>query len=136
MAKHPDRQARPVTAFQNIADDKVAGRWLLATPGSQLSLSQASSQEAFLAHLCLASLAVMTGGWIGKKVGRRGEIIDKWGDAIMNCQDIYADTWRQRHDRVKQHVMSEAIISEVHVDCEVYGQFLNLLPATLMEEGG
>ena len=26
LAEHPDRQARPVTAFPNIADDKCAGR--------------------------------------------------------------------------------------------------------------
>ena len=54
----------------------------------------------------------------------------------MNCQDIFGDTWRRCHDQIKQHVMSEALLSGVHVDCEVYGQFADLLPATLMQEGG
>ena len=125
-----------MTVFQNIADDKVAGRWLLATPGSQLSLSSSAFQEAMSAHLCLPSPAVVKGGLVGKRVGRNKEVIDKFGDSIMNCTDIYGDTWRTRHDRIKQHVMSEAMLSGIYVDCEVYGQFSDLLPASLMEEGG
>ena len=136
LATHPDKLARPVTVFQNVADDKVAGRWLLATPGSHLSLSTSAFQEAMSAHLCLPSPAVVKGGLVGKKVGRNKEVIDKFGDAIMNCTDIYGDTYRTRHDRIKQHVMSEAMLSGVFVDCEVYGQFSDLLPASLMEEGG
>ena len=34
---------------------------------------------------------------------------------------------------LKWGVMSEALLSGVHVDCEVYGQFSDLLPAVLME---
>ena len=70
LATHPDKLARPVTVFQNVADDKVAGRWLLATPGSHLSLSTSAFQEAMSAHLCLPSPAVVKGGLVGKKVGR------------------------------------------------------------------
>ena len=136
LVKHPDKQARPVTAHQNIADDKVAGSWLLATPGSDLSISGSAFQEAISAHLCLASPAIINGGWFGKKVGRKGEVIDKFGDSVMNCQDLFGDTWGHHHDTIKQHVMSEAPLSGIHVDCEVYGQFSDLLPAVLMEEGG
>ena len=57
------------------------------------------------------------------------------GETVMNCTDIYGDTYRTRHDRIKQHVMSEAMLSGVYVDCEVYGQFSDLLPASLEEEG-
>ena len=39
LARHSDRLARSVTAYQNISDEKVAGCWLLATPGSDLSIS-------------------------------------------------------------------------------------------------
>ena len=35
----PDRDAHPVTAFQDIADDKCAGRWMLAAPGPDLGLT-------------------------------------------------------------------------------------------------
>ena len=78
-----------------------------------------------LAHLCLASPAIVNGGWVGKKVGRNGEVINKYGDTVMNCSDIYHNTWCRRHDRIKQHVMSEAILSGVHVEFEV--QFSDLL---------
>ena len=70
LAKHQDRLARPVTAYQNISDDKVAGRWLLATPGSELNISGSAFQEAMSAHLCLPSPAIVNGGWVGKPVGR------------------------------------------------------------------
>ena len=87
-------------------------------------------------HLCLPSPAIVKGGWVGKRVGREGKVIDKFADSVMNCHDIYADTWRNRHDRIKEHVVSEAIHSGVYVDCEVYGQFSDLLPASVTEEGG
>ena len=38
IKSHQDTIAQPTKVFQNIADDKVAGRWLLATPGSNLQL--------------------------------------------------------------------------------------------------
>ena len=89
LETYPDRDARPVTAFANLADDKVAGRWLLAVPGSDLSLSSSVFKEALSTHLCLPSPAVVDGGWVGKSVGRRGVLIDKFGDSIMNCNDIF-----------------------------------------------
>ena len=73
---------------------------------------------------------------MGKPVGKRGITIDKFGDSLMTCHDIFGDTWRKRHDSVKQHVVTEALLSGVHVDCEVYGLFSDLLPAVIQEEGG
>ena len=32
--------------------------------------------------------------------------------------------------------MSEALLSGVFADCEVYGQFSDLLPASLVQDGG
>ena len=136
LASHHDREARPVTAFPNIADDKVAGRFLLATPSSDLSMSATVFKEAISAHLCLASPALREGGWVGKVVGKEGKIIDKFGDSIMCCKEIPGDSWRKRHDLVKQHVVAEAALSGVSIDCEVYGLFSDLLPAALSEEGG
>ena len=43
---------------------------------------------------------------------------------------------RKGVQNLKWGVMSEALLSGVHVDCEVYGQFSDLLPAVLMEPGG
>ena len=73
LKQHTDRQARPVTVFQNLSDDKVASRWLLASPGSENSISGSAFQEAMSAHLCLPSPAIVNGGWVGKTVGRRGD---------------------------------------------------------------
>ena len=136
LSQHPDRSARPVTAYQNIADDKVAGRWLLATPGNGLSMSRPVFQEAFARHLCLPSPAIREGGWEGKQLGRQRQTVDKFGDTVVNCESVTGDTWRKRHDSTKQQVMHEALLAGVHIDCEVYGLFSDLLPAVLNEEGG
>ena len=32
LAAHPHQDARPVTVYQNVSDDKCAGSWLLAIP--------------------------------------------------------------------------------------------------------
>ena len=136
LQRHPDREARPVTVFPNVADDKVAGRWLLATPSRDLSMSTPVFHEAMSAHLCLPSPAIRDGGWVGKRVGGRGKMIDKFGDAVMCCNDICGDTWRRRHDIVKQQIVTEATLANLPIDCEVYGLFSDLLPANLQLEGG
>ena len=136
ISVHHDRDARPVTVFPNVAEDKCAGRWLLTSGGRDLGLSSAVFKEALSSHLCLPSPAIQGGGWVGKAVGTRGAIIDKFGDAVMSCGEICGDTWRRRHDGVKQAVVQESLLSGVQVDCEVYGLFADLLPAVLVREGG
>ena len=42
----------------NVADDKVAGRWLLATHNRDLSMSTPVFKEAMSAHICLPSPAI------------------------------------------------------------------------------
>ena len=54
----------------------------------------------------------------------------------MSNHHIVGDSWRKRHDTVKQHVMAEAALAGIAADCEVYGLFSNLLPAALTGEGG
>ena len=49
---------------------------------------------------------------------------------------IFGDAWRRRHDSIKQHLVSEALLAGVHTDCEVYGLFSDLLPAVLQQDGG
>ena len=39
LAAHPDQDARPVTVYQNVLDDKCAGSWLLAIPSRDNCLS-------------------------------------------------------------------------------------------------
>ena len=124
--------------FFNIADDKCAGRWLLATPSQDLGISSAAFREALSAHLCLPSPAIRDGGWTGKRVGKgkREEVIDKFGDAVMCCRDLCRDSWRHRHDDFQQFLMSEAALSSFHLDCEIYNRFSDLLPASLEMDGG
>ena len=69
LKRHPDREARPVTVFPNISEDKCAGSWLLATPSPDLSLSAKIFREAFSAHLSLPSPELRDGGWVGRPVG-------------------------------------------------------------------
>ena len=54
----------------------------------------------------------------------------------MCCNDICGDTWRRRHDVVKQQIVTEVTLAKVPIDCEVYGLFSDLLPADLQQEGG
>ena len=44
-------------------------------------------------------------------------------------KSIPGDTWRKRHDSVKQDIVSKAAHAGVQVDWEVYGVFSDLLPA-------
>ena len=81
LERHPDRVARPVTAYQNI--DKLSGAWLLALPGPETGISSKVFSEAMAAHLCLPSPAVVAGGWVGKNTVRGGAVIDQFGDAVM-----------------------------------------------------
>ena len=136
LSTHQDRDARPVTVFPNVSEDKCAGRWLLSSGGRDLGLSAAVFREALSSHLCLSSPAIRDGGWEGKAVGTRGAVIDRFGDAVMGCSEICGDTWRRRHDGVKQAVVQESLLSGVQVDCEVFGLFSDLLPAVLVREGG
>ena len=136
LAAHPDRDARPVTVYQNVSDDKCAGSWLLAIPSRDNCLSSPVFKEALSAHLCLPSPSVRQGGWVGKPVGTKGQVIDKFGDSILCSAEIPGDSWRHRHDTVKMAIYQEACLSKVPADCEVYGLFGDLLPAALLEEGG
>ena len=136
LAEHPNKDARPVTAYENVADDKCAGSWLLAIPNRDNCLSTPIFKEAISSHLCLPSPALREGGWVGRPVGSRGVVVDKFGDNILCCHEIPGDSWRHRHDEVKMAVYREACLSKVPADCEVYGLFGDLLPAALLEEGG
>ena len=136
LEQHPDRDARPVTVYQNISDDKCAGSWLLAIPNRDNSLSSKVFKEALSAHLCLPSPALREAGWVGRPVGTRGEVADQFGDAVMCCNQIPGDSWRHRHDKVKMATYMDACLAKVPADCEVYGEFSDLLPAVLQEEGG
>ena len=113
LAAHPDRDARPVAAHQNISDDKCAGAWLLAIPSRDNCLSTPVFREALSAHLCLPSPALREGGWVGRPVGTSGQVVDRFGDTILCCSEIPGDSWRHRHDTVKMAIYLEATLDKV-----------------------
>ena len=133
LQRHGDREARPVTVFQNF--DEISGAWLLALPGPDNGLSSPVFSEAMAAHLCLPSPAVTAGQWVGKTTVRGGAVIDKFGDAIMCCKHLPGDTWRARHDTGKLAIVSECLDAKVVHDCEVYGLFADLIPAQASDQG-
>ena len=71
LSRHPNREARPVTVFPNISDDKCAGSWLLAIPSTDLSLSSWVFKEALSSHLCLPSPELREGATVGE--GKAGK---------------------------------------------------------------
>ena len=133
LERHTDRVARPVTVYQNF--DKLSGAWLLALPGPDTGLSSTVFSEAMAAHLCLPSPAVVNGGWVGKNIVRGGAIIDRFGDAVVNCNHLPGDTWRQRHDTGKLAIVNECVNAGLIHDCEVYGLFADLIPAQAVAQG-
>ena len=133
LREHHDRLARPVTVYQNF--DKLSGAWLLALPGSTTGLSSPVFSEAMAAHLCLGSPSLISSGWVGRTVGRKGLTIDSYGDAVMNCDDLPGDTWRHRHDTIKTAIVAECLDAKVPHDCEVYGLFSDLIPAAAEADG-
>ena len=133
LVRHADREARPVTVFQNF--DKISGAWLLSLPGPDTGLSSPVFREAMAAHLCLPSPAVAAGGWVGKSTVRGGAVIDMFGDAVMNCKHLPGDTWRARHDTGKLAIVTECINAGLIHDCEVYGLFADLIPAQALALG-
>jgi hypothetical protein len=133
LSQHPDREARPVFVFQNF--DKMSGAWLLGSPGARNGLSSPVFAEALASHLCLPSPAVMAGNWVGKPVGSKGWVMDVFGDRLMCCNEIPGDSWRIRHDSVKQTISTLCSESGLQHDCEVYGLFADLIPEEAQVQG-
>ena len=86
----PDREARPVTVFNNF--DKLSGAWILALSTHTTGLMGRTFMEAMAAHICLPTPALSGSGW-ASRFGRSGRVVDVFGDAVMNCHDLPGDTW-------------------------------------------
>ena len=63
-------------------------------------------------------------------------MIDRFGDAVMNCKHLPGDTWRQRHDTGKLAIVYECLNAGLVHDCEVYGLFADLIPANAVTQRG
>ena len=62
---------------------------------------------------------------VGEKVGRT--TVDLFGDRVMSVP-LPGDSWRHRHDSVKQEIVRLAHWAGVKVTCEVFNCFSHLIP--------
>ena len=109
---------------------------MLTCPRPDLGLSTPVFREALSSHPCLPSPAIRIGGWLGSRVGRECGVCDNLGDVVMTCHHVSGDTYRRRHDIIKQHITTEAALSSFPLDFDVYGRFSDLLSAALEKQGG
>lgn len=79
--------------------------------------------EAIAAHLCVPSPVCRDR--VGEKVGRT--TVDQFGDRVMSVP-LPGDSWRHRHDAVKQEIVRLAHWAGVKVTCEVFNCFSHLIP--------
>ena len=54
----------------------------------------------------------------------------------VSCAHLVGDSWRWRHDEIKLCIVNMCNESKVRAEAEVFGQFRDLLPPHLFEQGG
>ena len=62
-------------------------------------------------------------------------MIGPFADELMTAF-LPQDSWRHRHDALKITIVNMCNEARLPIDCEVYGIFKDLIPATMTEEGG
>ena len=134
LLRHPNKTARPTIAYFQL--DRLSTAWKLATPGSVNGLSSKVFMEVMAMHLFLPSLACIE--VVGEMVkDSRGNLhpIGVFGDELMSAT-LVGDSWRWRHDSLKQLLMSVCEDSKIPAEAEVFGLFRHLIPAAVTAEGG
>ena len=132
LRKHGDQAARPVRMYPQL--DKLSAAWKLSLPGPTSGLTSTVFKEVMAQALCLPSLACSS--IVGPTVGYRGAMVGLFGDELQCALGLSQDTWRTRHDELKVVLVNVANQARLPIECEVYGQFRDLIPAALVEEGG
>ena len=72
---------------------------------------------------------------VGQRLGAGGAVAGPFGDELM-CAHLVGDSWRWRHDEIKLCIVNMCNESKVRAEAEVFGQFRDLLPPHLFEQGG
>ena len=54
----------------------------------------------------------------------------------MNSAELPGDSWRHRHDTIKTAISTACHDAKLPADCEVYGLFSDLFPASAEGTGG
>ena len=129
LQEYPDQQARPVWVYPQF--DKLSFSWLQSLPGPTPSgLTPVEFMEAVAQRLCLPSPSCSTR--LGENIGWRNLTVDQFGDNVMS-DVLPGDHLRIRHDRIKTVINSLCLVSKVRTECEVYGQFSDLIPVKARE---
>ena len=127
----PFQTARPARAYPQL--DKLTTAWKLSLPGPTTGLTSPVFKEVMAMHLFLPSLACR--GVVGQPVGPKAVPAGLFGDEIM-CATLPGDSWRWRHDSLKECLMSICNESIIRTDAELFGLFRDLIPAELTRQGG
>ena len=110
------RTDRPVWSWPNR--DKLSTSWLLSFSGPHSGSSTPVFREGLAMLLCLPSSACRE-GWFWK------------GGHVWRCCSLPTTTrgWLEdKHDRIKQELMSMMRWSGLSATCEVWGLFKHLIP--------
>ena len=116
LLRHPDKTARPTTAYPQF--DKLSTAWKLSLPGPTNGLTTPLFQEVMAMHLCLCSPTCRM--ILGQSVGNRGAVVGAFGDEVM-CATLPQDTWRTRHDTLKVCLMNLCHEAKIPAEAEVFG---------------
>jgi hypothetical protein len=129
LEDYPDQSARPV--WVNPQLDKLSQGWILSLPGHN-GFSQAEFTETIARFLCLPSPCCQAK--IGQPLQQHGLHVDPFGDNILSVTNIPGDHCRIRHDSVKMVLNSFCLTSNIRAECEVYGEFRDLIPVEALGE--
>ena len=116
-----------------LKPNKLTTAWKLSLPGPTTGLTSPVFKEVMAMHLFLPSLACR--GIVGQPVGPKAVPAGLFGDEIM-CATLPGDSWRWRHDNLKECLMSICNESKIRADAEVFGLFRDLIPAEMTGQGG
>ena len=129
LETHHNQAARPVWANPQL--DKLSQGWVLSLPGPR-GLAHQEFSETVARLLCLPSPCCVTK--VGKALGQDGLRVDPFGDNVLSVKNIPGGSFTARHDASKMVINSIILDSGLRADCEVYGEFRDLIPVEAVEQ--
>ena len=129
LEDYPDQSARPVWVHPQL--DKLSQGWVLSLPGHN-GFTQEEFTETVARYLCLPSPCCQPK--IGHPLQQHGLHVDPFGDNVQSVTNIPGDHFRARHDSIKMVINSFCLTSSIRAECEVYGEFSDLIPVEAVGE--
>ena len=129
LEDYPDQSTRPVWVHPQL--DKLSQGWILSLPGHN-GFNQAEFTETVARYLCLPSPCCQPK--IGHPLHQHGLYVDLFGDNVHSVTNIPGDHFIFRHDSIKMVLNSFCLTHNIRAECEVYGEFRDLIPVEAMGE--